>query len=150
MPTEFAELAERLSPLLATLTHPGDADTLPFALGGMVFARSMLPPGMLQEDAEALGLPSPDFNRLVLEAIIHLLREQGGVELVDKARLADLTAAAAANEPRRNQVKNFHGSCGAPLFRAMVKDFDTDHPVISCDAVRAVRNLIPDCPHREV
>lgn len=143
------DLAERLSPLLPTLTHPGDADTPPFTLGGMVFDRSMLPPGMLQEDAEALGLPSPDFNRLVLEAIIHLLRDKGGVELVDKATLADLTAAAAVNEPRRNQQKQFRGSCGAPLFRAMVKDFDTDHPVISCDVLRAVRNLTPDCPHRE-
>lgn len=137
MPAE--DLAERLAPALPTLTHPGDNDTPPFLLGGMIFARSMLPPGMLEEEAKELGLPTPDFNKLVLEAIIHLLREQGGVELVDKTELADLRAAAAVNEAKRNAALEFHTPCGTTL-RVMVRDFDTQHPQVPCELVKH------DCP----
>lgn len=129
-------LAEQLAPHLAgTLTHPGDDHTEPFPLAPLpIFQhQAMLPKGMAEDMAKQAGLPSPDFAKLWLEAIIALI-EDNGVTIIDNADLADLQAAAAAHEHRRNQTLTFHTPCGHTL-RAMVKGFDTQNPTVPCELV---------------
>lgn len=126
-----------LAPKLATLIHPGDDTTEPFPMVLPWFQQQeLIPDGLAQQQADELGLPSPDLNRLQLEAIVHLIETEGNVELVDKAELAALRTAAAANEVKRHAILEFVTDCGQPAFRAMVRDFDTDHPRISCDAAK--------------
>ena len=127
------DLAEQAAPLLGTLVHPGDQDTPPFPLSIALFQPIALPEGMAQEEAEELGLPSVDFGKLFLQALFHMLDTQLGVTMIDAAELADLQAAAANNEHKRNEVKRFQFACGKPAFRVMVKDFDSDHPIIPCE-----------------
>jgi len=130
-------LAERISHhLYGPLIHPGDSKTEPFPivspLAGLQAAT--MPKGMAEDIAEKNGLPHTDFAKIWLEAVIALLQTEGGVELVDQNELADLRRAAQKQEHRRNQILEFHTPCGATI-RAMVKDFDTDHPTVPCELV---------------
>lgn len=127
------DLAEQAAPHLATLVHPGDQDVPPFPLSLPIFQPAVLPEGMAAEEAEELGLPSPEFGKLFLQALFHMMTTQLGVTMVDAAELADLQAAAATHEHKRNEVKRFQFACGQPAFRVMVKDFDSDHPIIPCE-----------------
>ncbi len=133
------DLAERVGPKLAELVHPGDDDVPPFPLSLPTFQPNVLPEGMAEAEAEELGLPTLNLNKLFLEALFALLQREYGVELVDARELADLRAAAAPREHKRNEVKRFMFECGQPAFRVMVKDFDSDNPVIPCatDEVQA-------------
>lgn len=141
------DLAEQAAPLLGTLVHPGDQDTPPFPLSIALFQPAVLPEGMAQEEAAELGLPSTDFGKLFLQAEFHMLREQFNVAFIDADELADLRAAAAVREPKRNEVKRFYTSCrDEPIFRVMVKGFDTDHPMIPCEAIKALQGR-HECPH---
>lgn len=137
-------LAEQAAPYLGTLVHPGDgADVPPFplSLGGM-FGPYQLPEGFTDEDREELGIPTPEFPRMFLEAVLFMFQSKFGVVPIEAAELADLRAAAAANEGKRNAMKLFHFACGAPAFRVMVKDFDSDNPIVPCavDDVMAGHN----------
>ncbi len=141
------DLAEQAAPHLATLIYPGDNDTPAFPLNVPVFQPHTLPEGMADAEAEELGLPTNNFGILFLKALFHTLTTQLGVTMVDAAELADLQAAAAKNEHKRNEVKRFYTACSAePLFRVMVKGFDTDHLVIPCEVVRTLQGR-QDCPH---
>lgn len=133
----MSDLAERLAPhLTGMMTHPGDENTKPFALAPLAaFQTATLPPGQAQQEAELAGLPHPNFALIWLEAVLHLVQTEGNVTLVDNAELADLRAAAAVNESKRNAVKECVTTCGLPAFRIMIKDFDTDHPRVPCAAV---------------
>lgn len=126
-------LAERLAPMLATLVHPGDAETPAFPLSLATFQPATLPEGMTPEEAEELGLPTIGLSERFLEALFHLMHNQG-VAFVDPTELADLRAAAAAREHKRVEIKQFYFTCGQPAFRVTVRDFDTDHPIIPCEA----------------
>lgn len=130
-------LAERLAPHLSgVLIHPGDGETKPFPIAPFPqFQTVQMPKGMAEDIAEQSGLPHTDFARIYLEAIIALLETEGGVELVDQNELADLRRAAQKQEHRRNQILEFHTPCGATI-RAMVKDFNTDHPQVPCELVK--------------
>ena len=142
----MTSLAERLAPHLGGLVHPGDADTPPFPLTLPTFQAATLPEGLSAEDAEELGLPTPDLNRHFLEAVIHLIETEGGVELVDKTELADLRAAAAANETQRNKTVELYCRCGTRLGRLMIIDYDTDHPRIDGpNFINAMHNMSTDC-----
>lgn len=127
------DLAEQAAPHLATLIYPGDNDTPTFPLNVPVFQPHTLPEGMADAEAEELGLPTNNFGILFLKALFHTLTTQLGVTMVDAAELADLQAAAATNEHKRNEVKRFQFACGQPAFRVMVKDFDSEHPIIPCE-----------------
>lgn len=130
-------LAERLAPrLTGMMEHPGNESTKPFHLAPLAaFQTATLPPGQAQQEAELAGLPHPNFALIWLEAVVHLLQTEGNVTLVDNAELADLRAAAAVNEGKRNRIIEFHTECGLPAFRVMVKGFDSDHPRVPCAAV---------------
>lgn len=142
---DIAELAERLAPYLATLIHPGDDDTLPFPLSLPTFQTASLPEGMTEEMAEELGLPTPDISKHFLEALFALMVQQG-IAFIGTATLADMEAAAAANEVKRNDAKDFLADCcGSKLFRVRVKDFDTQHPRITPDVITAMANMSLDC-----
>lgn len=138
-------LIGKIAPTLPALLHPGGDGQDPYPLILPMFQAVQLPPGMAQEMAEELGLPSSDIATQFLEALFHTIETVGGHTLIDTAELADLSAAAAANEYKRNEVKIFHGQrCGKPLFRAMVTDFNTDQPRVPCavmdhDCTRAAR-----------
>lgn len=141
------DLAEQAAPHLATLIYPGDNETPAFPLNVPVFQPHTLPEGMADAEAEELGLPTNNFGILFLKALFHTLTTQLGVTMVDAAELADLQAAAAKNEHKRNEVKRFYTECrDEPLFRVMVKGFDTDRLVIPCDVVKALQGR-QDCPH---
>lgn len=130
-------LAQRLAPHMAgTLIHPGDEHTEPFPVAPLpaFTATATMPKGMAENMAQQAGLPHPDFARIYCEAWLELLTTVGGVELLDRQELADLRAAAATKEHRRNQMLTFTTPCGATL-RAMAKDFDTDHPSVPCELV---------------
>lgn len=142
----MSDLAERLAPLLAALVHPGDADTPPFPLSLPTFQAAAMPEGLAAEDAEELGLPTPNLNKHFLEAVIHLLETEGGVELVDHAVIADLRSAAAANETRRNQQIELLCRCGTKLGRLMVEGFDTEHPRVNGpELIKGMQSKTPDC-----
>ena len=131
-------LAQRLAPHMAgTLTHPGDDQTEPFPVAPLpVFANTAtLPKGMAEDMAKQAGLPHPNFALIYCETWLALLEDVGEVTLVPNTELAELRAAAAQDEPRRNQVLHFNTPCGAQL-RAMVRDFDTDHPQVPCELVQ--------------
>lgn len=130
------DLVQRLAPRLATvLEHPGDEKTPPFPVIPLpTFQTATLPPGMAQEMAEQAGLPHPDFARIYFEAWLHLLETEGDVTVIDNTELADLRAAAAAVEHKRDQPIVFTTPCGARL-RAMVRGFDTQHPQVPCELV---------------
>lgn len=130
-------LAERLaSRMSGVLMHPGDDQTEPFPIAPLpVFQnQAMLPPGLADQEALEAGLPSPDFARIYCEAWLALV-ESEGVTIVDDTELADLRAAAAANEGRRSAIKDCRTACGQPAFRIMIKDFNTDQPIVPCAAV---------------
>lgn len=127
-------LAEQAAPHMATLVHPGDgADVQPFPLSlGGLFGPYELPEGFTDADREELGIPTPEFPRMFLEAVLWMFETKLGVVPIKAAELADLRAAAAANEGKRNAVKRFMFECGAPAFRVMVRDFDSDNPIVPC------------------
>ncbi|MCH9728396.1 MAG: hypothetical protein K0U84_01710 [Actinomycetia bacterium] len=135
-------LATRLAPHLAGLVHPGDDDTPPFPITLPVFQTATLPDGMAQEMAAEAGIPTPDIALHFLEAVLHLIETVGEVELIDRAEVADLRAAAAANEAKRHQTLTFTTRCGTTL-RAMVRDFNTTEPKVPCDMV------IHDCKGKQ-
>lgn len=127
------DAVERIAAGLATLVHPGDADTPPFPLQLPEFQTAALPEAMREEMAEDMGMPSPDIAKHFTEALLHLA-EKKGYELVDGNELRDLRAAAAANEGKRNAIKQCRTVCGQPAYRIMFRDFDTDEPVVPCAA----------------
>lgn len=138
-------LAARLAPHLATLVHPGDADTPPFPLAMAQFQTAQLPEGMQLEQAEEMGLPSPNLSLHFMEAVLALI-EREGIELVDHTEMADLRAAAAAQESKRHQVIELYCHCGTKLGRLMVQDFDTEHPRVNGpELIRALGTKSADC-----
>lgn len=145
----MSELAERLSPLLyGAITHPGDANTKPFPvmspLAGMQAAT--MPPGMAEDMAEKAGLPSTNFALIWLESVLHMVQTEGDVTLVSNAELADLRAAAATNEGKRNQQKDLHCRCGTKLARLSIRDFDTEHPTVNGpEVIKALGSMSPEC-----
>lgn len=127
-------LAERVAPRIGELVHPGDDQTPPFPLSLPTFQPAILPEGMTDEEAEELGLPTLDVPKRFLEALFHLLSSEFGVTLVDSHELADLQAAAAVREHKRVEIKQFRFACGQNAFRVTVRDFDSDSPIIPCEA----------------
>lgn len=130
-------LAQRLAPHMAgTLTHPGDEHTEPFPVAPLpaFTATATMPKGMAENMAQQAGLPHPDFALIYCETWLHALQTVCNVTIIDNDELADLRAAAATKEHRRNQMLTFTTPCGAQI-RAMAKDFDTDHPSVPCELV---------------
>lgn len=130
------EAIERIAAGVPTLMHPGDATTgtKPFSMQLSVFQTAMLPEAMREEMAEDMGMPSPDIAKHFLEALSHLANELGYEAFVPKDELADTRAAAAANEGKRNAIKQCRTACGQPAYRIMFRDFSTDEPVVPCEA----------------
>ncbi|MGU3650682.1 hypothetical protein [Mycolicibacterium sp. A43C] len=142
------DLAERVGPGLATLVHPGggSADQPPFPLSLATFQPAVLPDGMTPEQAEEYGLPTPALPKMFLEALFHLLEAEHGVSLVGTGELADLRAAAAAQEHRRNERIALHCHCGAKLARLAVQGFDTGNPQVNGpQLIKAMAAKNPDC-----
>ncbi|XTP37102.1 hypothetical protein ACORG1_13170 [Mycobacterium sp. TJFP1] len=128
-----AEAVERIAPGLATLTHPGDADTPPFPMHLSVFQAATLPEAMVEEMAEDMGMPSPDIALHFLEALSHLADTLGYEAFTPKAEMAELRAAASVNEDKRNAIKQCRTACGEPAYRIMFRDFNTDEPIVPCE-----------------
>lgn len=129
---------ERLDAAMAgTLMHPGDEHTEPFPVMpvGLFQNQAIMPPGFAEDMAEKAGLPHPNFARIYREVWLHTLATVCEVTLVPNDELADLRAAAAAQEYRRNQALDFQTTCGQTV-RAMVRGFDTQHPQVPCEMVR--------------
>lgn len=135
------DLAERAAPMLSTLTLPSEGDNppVPISVGGL-FGPYELPEGLSEADREEMGIPAPDFPKLFAYALLHKMATELDISFIDAAELADLRAAAAANEGKRNAVKYFKDPSGKRLFRAMVRNFDTDEPIIAQESLDAIRN----------
>lgn len=129
---DLDDLAERVGPRIGELVHPGDNDTPPFPITLPTFQPATLPEGMTTDEAEELGLPTLELPRRFLQALFHLLGTEFNVELVDATELADLQAAAATREHKRVEIKQFWFRCGAKAFKVTVENFNSDHPIISC------------------
>lgn len=134
----MSSLAELLVPELSHPVHPGDPDNpnakpFPIHLGGL-FGPFDIPEGMSQEDLEEAGIPTPELAKMFLEFVFHIIETRGGCSIVSTAELADLQAAAATREHKRVEIKQFYFACNQPAFRVTVRDFDTDHPIIPCQA----------------
>ena len=133
----MTSIAARLAPHLGgVILHPGDDQTDPFPLAPPpMFKTAQLPPEIAKDMADQAGLPHADFARIYSEGWIHTLETVCNVTLVDNDELAELRAAAQAQEYRRNQALNFTTPCGQTV-RAMVRGFDTQHPTVPCEMVR--------------
>jgi hypothetical protein len=138
------DLIAQLAPMLRCLTHPGNERTPPYPLALPTFAAATLPPGMAEELRQELGVENPDISTAFLEALLHTI-DQLGRTVIAKTELDELRTAASANEHKRNQVKQFVTDCGAPLFRATIRDFDTDKPRITCGVIKAVGQMSGNC-----
>ena len=136
-----ADLIAALAPQLSALVHPTTGQPLLIP----TFRTATLPQGMREELAEQLGNSGNDIATTFLEALFHAV-DGADYEIVTKAELQDMRAAASANEHKRNEIKAFHcRQCAAELFRAMITDFNTDKPAIDRTVIRALRNMDPDC-----
>ena len=146
-----AAIAELIAKNLPDLTHPGDGNgaiSLPVA----TFRPAGIPPEMAEQFAREAGYPTADITRLVAEALVHLIETEGNSEIVSKTELADMRAATAQAEPQRHRQVQVHCHCGTPLFRASIKDFDSDKPrVAGPELIKAMRRLGIECAtaHRE-
>lgn len=121
--TDLFDLAERVAPKLGELVHPGDDQVPPFPLSLPTFQPSVLPEGMAEAEAEELGLPTLDLNKLFLEALFALLQREYGVELIDNTDLAQLTAAAAQQTLKPNQPIEIWLN-NTKIARLTVRDYD--------------------------
>ena len=122
--------------LYGVLLHPGDDKTEPFPLASPLagLQTSTMPKGMAEDIAQRNGLPSTNFALIWLEAAVHLVEQVCEVTLVSNDELADLKAAAAVKERRRNEMLTFTTPCGAEL-RAMARGFDTGRVSVPCELV---------------
>lgn len=139
-----AELIARLAPQLGALPRPDDGSGEQQVLCLPTFRAATLPEGMGGELAEQLGINNADINSAFLEALFHAI-DLLGYEILPRSETSEMRAAALINEGKRNQVKHFHTTCGAPLFRAMIQDFDTDNPRINCAVIKALGSMSTDC-----
>jgi len=135
-----ADLIAALAPQLSALIHPTTGQPLLIP----TFRTATLPQGMREELAEQLGNSGNDIATTFLQALFHAV-DGAGYEIVSKAEQAELRAAAAVNEHKRNEIKQFVGQCGAPLFRAMITDFNTDQPRINCAVIGSFGGMSIDC-----
>lgn len=138
-------IAELISVKLPELTHPGDGNGA-ILLPVSTFRTAGLPPDQADQFARDAGYPSADIPKLVGEALVHLIETDGDSEIISKAELNQLRAAAAIAEPQRHRQVQVHCYCGTPLFRAHIRDFDTDKPKVSgSELIKAMAQLSPEC-----
>jgi hypothetical protein len=135
--------AELIAANLGSLVHPGEGKTGPTPITLPMF-RTVSNAAMQEHFAAEAGLPHPDINRLVAEAIVALV-EGNGYAIVANQDLAGMKAATAAAEPARNRRLNFQCRCGYPIFTAQVDGFDTDHPTLPPAAIKAMHSIGADC-----
>jgi hypothetical protein len=130
-------IAERLAPYLAgVITHPGDDQTKPFPLAAPpMFKVAQMPAEVAKDMADQAGFPHADIPLIYCQAWIATLETVCNVTLIDNDELAELRAAAAVNERRRNEKLDFHTPCGM-VVTAMARGFDTGHVTIPCEMVR--------------
>jgi hypothetical protein len=137
----MTSLAERLAPHLAgTLVHPGDDKTDPFPLAAPpMFKVAQMPAEVAKDMADQAGFPHADIPLIYTQAWIHLVKTVTGIDLNDPElapeRQAEIRAAAAVNERRRNEKIDFHTPCGAKI-TAMARGFDTGRVTVPCEMVR--------------
>jgi hypothetical protein len=135
--------AELIAQNLGSLVHPGEGKTGPTPITLPMF-RTVSNAAMQEHFAAEAGLPHPDINRLVAEAIVALVQSKGW-SIVANSDLAGMKAAAVAAEPQRNRRLNFQCRCGAPIFTAQVDHFDTDRPTLPPAAIKAMHQISADC-----
>lgn len=125
--------------------HPGVDGGKPFAIPLATFRQAAaMPADMAKQFADEAGLPDADIATRTSEALIARL-EADGYAILGAAELQDLRTAAAQREPQRHQQLDFHCNCGVKLFRADIRDFDTDRPKISPNVIKAVQALSAEC-----
>lgn len=143
MPNERA--AALIAQRLPELTHPGDGNGA-ILLPVSTFRMAGIPPEQAEQFARDAGYPSVDVPRLIGEALVHLIETEGDSEIVPRSELAAMRNAAAAAEPQRHRQVQVHCYCGTPLFRAHMRDFDTDKPKVSgSELIKALTRLSPEC-----
>lgn len=112
--TTPANVVEHLAARLATgLIHPGNPDTQQpaklIALPGL--SSTGIPPEMAQHFANEAGLPANDAPKLVVEAILHLLDTELGLELIPASELRQLRAQLAEPDTSTGAPINIHCRC---------------------------------------
>lgn len=130
-------IAEQVAPKLGELVHPGDDNTPPFPLSLPTFQPAILPEGMAQAEAEELGLPSLDLNKLFLEALFALLSRDYNVTLVNTRELAEIQAAAEQQTLKPNQAVELHLH-NQKIARLTVQGYDFTKLDITPDQLQAL------------
>lgn len=140
-------IAELIAAKLPDLTHPGTPGSGgPILLPTATYRTAGIPPEMAQQFAEDAGYPTADITRLIAEAIVHLIETDGDSTIVRNSELADMRAATAAAEPRRNRHVKVRCHCGTQLFTANIRNFDTDTASIAGpELIKAMRQFGTEC-----
>ncbi len=141
MPTIAALIADHIGELI----HPGDGNSGPIVLPVSTFRTAGIPPEMAEQFAREAGYPTADIPKLVGEAIVHLIETQGDSEIISRGELAQLRAAAKANEPLKDRPVEVHCHCGAELFTAHLRNFSTKPSLHGPTLIKAVRTLGVEC-----
>ena len=138
-------IAALIAEKLPDLTHPGDGSGA-ISLPVSTFRMAGIPPQMAEQFARDAGYPSANIPQLIAEALVHLIETDGDSEIVRRSELTRMRAAADAAEPQRSRQVQVHCNCGAPLFRAQFRDFDTDKPrVAGPELIKAMAQLSTEC-----
>lgn len=133
-----AAIIDLLTSRAGSLMYPGDEKSKPFPLVLSWYRTEGLEP----DAAEA----SMTLTKLHMTAIVHLIETDGASTIVPNAELAELRAAAAANETLRHRTPRIYCQCGADLGKLHIADFDTDHPKVYGPAfIKHIHGLSPEC-----
>ena len=144
-PVPNATIADLIARKLPDLTHPGDGSGA-ISLPVSTFRMSGIPPEMAEQFSRDAGYQSANIPLLIAEAIVNLIETDGDSEIIRRSDLAAMRAAEAAAEPSRNRQVEVQCNCGATLFRAMFRDFDTDKPRVSGpELIKAIAKLSTEC-----
>lgn len=137
-------IIDLLTSRAGSLMYPGDEKSKPFPL--------VLP--MYRTDGQDPDATEATMTiaKLHMTAIVHLIETDGDSTIVPNAELAQLRAAAAANEQLRHRQPTIYCQCGTSLGRLNITDFDTDHPkVYGPSFIKHMHGLSPECAvgHRQ-
>jgi hypothetical protein len=130
-----------LTSRLGSLVYPGDDKSPAFAIPLPMFRTDGQPP----EAAEGYQT----IAKLIAAAIVHLIETEtapGGTTIMANTEIAQLRAAAGANEHLRHRQPRITCNCGSGAFSLNIRDFDTDHPKVYLPTlIKALSNMSPEC-----
>lgn len=134
-------ITDLIASRMGNLVYPGDEKNPPFGIPLPMF-RTDGQPAAAVEGYVVLA-------KLTAAAIVHLIETEGapgGISLMPNTELAQLRAAAGANEQLRHRQPKITCQCGSGQFQVNIRDFDTDHPKVYLPAlIKTLSTMSPEC-----